>query len=85
MPSGLNLTSASASHANLVGVASVLTPSVQRVVAGNANNSFLIHKLEGTVPGGGPVAGARMPLLGQPLSQATIDAIRQWINAGAAM
>jgi hypothetical protein len=85
MPSGLNLTSASASHANLVGVASVLTPSVQRVAAGNANNSFLIHKLEGTVPGGGPVAGARMPLLGQPLSQATIDAIRQWINAGAAM
>jgi hypothetical protein len=85
MPAGLDLTSANASHTNLVGVASVLNPSVQRVAAGNANNSFLIHKLEGTVPGGGAVAGARMPFGGQPLSQATIDAIRQWINAGAAM
>ena len=85
LPSGLNLTSASASHANLVGVASIWTPSVQRVRAGDATNSFLIHKLEGTVPGGGAVPGQRMPFGGQPLSPATIATIRQWIDAGAAM
>jgi hypothetical protein len=85
LPSGLNLTSASASHANLVGVASIWTPTVQRVQAGNAANSFLIHKLEGVVPGGAAVPGMRMPLGGQPLSPATIATIRQWINAGAPM
>jgi hypothetical protein len=85
LPGVLNLTSVSASHANLVGVASVTTPAVQRVQAGNATNSFLIHKLEGTVPGGGAVPGQRMPLGGQPLSAATIAAIRQWIDSGAAM
>jgi hypothetical protein len=81
----MNLTSASASHANLVGVASVWTPTVQRVRAGDATNSFLIHKLEGTIPGGGAVPGQRMPLGGQPLTPATIATIRQWIDNGAAM
>jgi hypothetical protein len=85
LPSGLDLTSASASHANLVGVASIWTPTVQRVQAGNSANSFLIHKLEGTVPGGGTVPGQRMPLGLTPLSPATIATIRQWIDSGAAM
>jgi hypothetical protein len=85
LPGGMNLTSVSASHASLVGVASITTPTVQRVSAGDANNSFLIHKLEGVIPGGGAVPGSRMPLGGQPLSPATIATIRQWINAGAAM
>jgi hypothetical protein len=85
LPGVLNLTSASVSHANLVGVASIWTPTVQRVQAGNATNSFLIHKLEGVVPGGGAVPGQRMPLGLQPLSPATIATIRQWIDAGAAM
>ena len=85
LPSGLDLTSASVSHANLVGVASIWTPTVQRVRAGDAANSFLIHKLEGVVPGGGAVPGQRMPLGGQPLSPATIATIRQWIDAGAPM
>ena len=85
LPSGLDLTSVSASYANLVGIASVWTPTVQRVRANDAANSFLIHKLEGTVPGGGAVPGSRMPLGGQPLSPATIATIRQWIDAGAAM
>jgi hypothetical protein len=85
LPGSMNLTSASASHANLVGVASVWTPTVQRVRAGDATNSFLIHKLEGTIPGGGAVPGQRMPLGGQPLTPATIATIRQWIDNGAAM
>jgi hypothetical protein len=69
----------------LVGVASVTTPAVQRVQAGNAASSLLIHKLEGVVPGGGAVPGQRMPLGGQALSPATITTIRQWIDNGAAM
>jgi hypothetical protein len=85
LPGVLNLTSVSASHASLVGVASVTTPTVQRVQVGSAANSFLIHKLEGVVPGGGAVPGQRMPLGGQPLTPATIATIRQWIDTGAAM
>jgi hypothetical protein len=85
LPGSLNLTTVNASYTNLVGVASVWTPTVQRVRANDATNSFLIHKLEGTVPGGGAVPGARMPIGGPPLDQATIDTIRQWIDAGAAM
>jgi hypothetical protein len=40
----------------------------------------LIRKLEG----GPGIVGSRMPLVGPPLDQATIDSIRQWITAGAA-
>jgi hypothetical protein len=85
LPGVLNLTSTNASHTSLVGVASIWRPAVQRVQAGNAANSFLIHKLEGVEPGGGAVPGERMPLGGQPLSAATITTIRQWIDNGAAM
>ena len=82
LPGSLNLTSASASHSNLVGVASTQQPAILRVAAGNPDNSYLIDKLEGTAPA---PTNSRMPLGGQPLSPAMIAAIRQWINAGAAM
>ncbi|MCA9603016.1 MAG: hypothetical protein KC417_13375 [Myxococcales bacterium] len=54
----------------------------QRIVAGDADASLLIQKLEGTVVGGGAVCGDRMPI-GTPLTQAQIDVIRDWIDAGA--
>jgi Bacterial Ig-like domain len=76
LPSGLDLTSATASAASLVGVASVEQPALNRVAPNDASNSYLIQKLEGT-------AGTQMPLFGQPLSQATINQIRAWINNGA--
>jgi hypothetical protein len=76
----MNLTNAAASHAALVGVASRQVPTLARVTAGNPNDSYLIRKLEGT-PG---IVGGRMPLVGGPLPQTTIDSIRLWITTGAA-
>jgi len=81
LPGSMDLTSLAASFTDLVGVASEQQPALQRVEAGDADNSYLIQKLEGA-PG---ITGAQMPFGGQPLDQATIDAIRQWITDGAAM
>lgn len=80
LPGAMNLTSASASHAALVGIASTEVPSLQRVAAGNPNDSYLVRKLEG----GPNIVGSRMPLVGPPLPQTTVDSIRSWIAAGAA-
>ena len=79
LPGSLNLTSVGTSFANLVGVASVERPALQRVAAGAPDNSYLIHKLEG----GPNIVGSRMPIGAAPLDQATITAIRQWITNGA--
>ncbi|HEX5047969.1 MAG TPA: Ig-like domain-containing protein [Gammaproteobacteria bacterium] len=79
LPTSMNLTSAAASYAALVGVASVESPGLQRVAPANPNNSYLIHKLEG----GPNIAGERMPFGGAPLDPATIGAMRQWITNGA--
>lgn len=80
LPGAMNLTSAGASFAALVGVASIEMASLQRVAPNDPDNSYLIRKLEG----GPNIGGARMPLVGPPLEQTTIDAIRQWIANGAA-
>lgn len=79
LPGSMNLTNAESSMINLVGVASAEQPQLQRVTAGDPDNSYLIQKLEGTA-----TVGSRMPLGGAPLDQATIDAIREWIANGAA-
>lgn len=76
-PVGLQLT-AGVSYGNLVGVASGEVVTLQRVQPGNAGNSYLIHKLEGT-----QAVGSRMPLGGPFLDQTTIDRVRAWINSGA--
>ena len=55
------------------------------VIAGNPNISPLIWKLEGVDNNGANVFGSRMPLGGAPLSQTTIDKIRQWISDGAVL
>ena len=46
---------------------------------GDANGSYLIHKLEGR----SDIVGSRMPLGGPFLAQADIDVIRTWIAQGA--
>jgi hypothetical protein len=56
----------------------VQEPPLGRVQPGNPNDSYLIHKLEGTQNVGG-----RMPLGGTPLSTADIAVVRQWILNGA--
>lgn len=76
-PVGLRLDAAN-SYNMLVGIPSVEVPSVQRVAPGNPNNSYIIHKLEGTA-----AVGAQMPFGGPALPASTIQVIRQWIAAGA--
>lgn len=78
LPSGMDLTSADASFANLVGVSSIQQPALSRVAAGDPDNSYLVQKIEGTA-----ASGARMPFGGAPLDPAVIDDIRQWISDGA--
>ena len=78
LPAGLNLSSADASFANLVGVASLQQPALSRVAAGDPDNSYLVQKVEGTA-----ASGSRMPLGGGALDQALIDDLREWISNGA--
>lgn len=76
-PVGLRL-DANASYAMLVNAPSAEVSALSRVLPGDPDNSYLIQKLEGRA-----AVGARMPLNGSPLPQATIDVIRQWIAEGA--
>ena len=76
-PQGLRLDSG-VSFANLVGVPSVEASSFLRVAPGMPDQSYLIHKLEGTAQ-----VGEQMTLGGPPIPQATIDFVRQWIIDGA--
>ena len=76
---GLNLKAGSA-FANLVGVASSGSPGAVRVIAGNANGSYIVQKLEGSAG----IVGLRMPRNGPPyLTDAQVKFIRDWITAGA--
>ncbi len=77
-PQGLKL-DATNSYANLVNVTSSEVPSLKRVKPSDPDNSYLVHKIEGTA-----AVGGRMPLNQLPLSAAQISLIRQWIIAGAA-
>lgn len=78
LPQGMDLSDADASFASLVGVSSIQRPDLSRVEAGDPDNSYLIHKVEGTA-----AEGEQMPLGGTPLDQEVIDGIRQWIADGA--
>ena len=74
---GLDL-SAGTSHAALVNVPSTQT-GLDLVEPGDAENSYLVHKIEGRMG----IVRDRMPPLGDPLTEEEIAAIRDWINAGA--
>ena len=74
---GLDL-SVGRSFANLVNVPSTQV-ALDRVTPNDAENSYLIHKLDGR-PG---IVGERMPEDAPFLTAAQIDVIKQWINAGA--
>jgi mono/diheme cytochrome c family protein len=67
-------------HASLVDVASQQQPALLRVAPGDPEGSYLVHKLEGRAG----IGGSRMPLGGPFLDAATLDAVRAWIEAGAA-
>jgi methionine-rich copper-binding protein CopC len=77
-PEGLQLDAAH-SYSLLVGVPSAEVPSLQRVRAGDPNNSYIVLKLQGSAG----IVGGQMPLGGPYLPQSTIAVIRQWITNGA--
>jgi hypothetical protein len=79
---GQNL-SAGQAYSNIVNVASTTLPSMDRVEPGQPDQSFLVHKIQGTQGPLGSNMGARMPLNANPLSQTQIDLIRSWITQGA--
>jgi hypothetical protein len=78
---GLNLSSASAAHENLVGAdAGECTPTRKLAVPLSPETSYLINKLTGT----GMCSGVRMPRNRPALTNAEIDLVRAWIGSGAA-
>jgi hypothetical protein len=78
-PAGMDLGSPSA-HGQLVNVRSNVRPDAIRVIPGDPENSYLIHKLEGR-PG---ITGLRMPRSGPPyLTDGQILVIKSWIQRGA--
>ena len=69
-----------AAYGELVNVASSRKAGAIRVVPGNPDASYLIHKLEGR----SDIVGQRMPRTGGPyLSAGQITIIRRWIELGA--
>ena len=77
-PHGLRLDAAN-SYALLVNVASDEVPTLKRVNPGNADQSYLVQKIQGNAG----IVGSRMPLGQAPLPQDRIDLIRSWIAGGA--
>ncbi len=73
---GMSLTSGNA-YANLVNVAATQA-AVDRVIPGNANDSYIIVKVEGRA-----TTGARMPLGGSALDNIDLTNLKNWINQGA--
>ncbi|MCK6548800.1 hypothetical protein L6R52_23350 [Myxococcota bacterium] len=72
-----------------VGVATTLTTGVPRVKAGDPANSFLMHKIDGTLQcatlscAATNECGTTMPQGGPLLAEAQRDTIRRWIAQGA--
>jgi hypothetical protein len=76
----LDFTTRAVAYADLVGVDAECGGSGNvRVIAGDAMRSLLWRKVAGV-----DLCGAQMPNGGRMLDAATIDAIADWINAGAA-
>ena len=75
----LNLADES-SYGQLVNIASSNKPGAIRVIPGDPENSYLIHKVEGR-PG---IVGQRMPRTNGPfLTDGQISIIKRWIEEGA--
>ena len=73
---GLDLRSGS-SYGELVNVPAT-SESFDRVEPGDAQNSYLVIKIEGRQS-----VGSRMPQSGSPLDSIDVTNIRNWINRGA--
>lgn len=79
-PGPMPLTSEDVSFQNLVGVQSIEISGLLRVEPGDAEDSYLVHKIEGR----GTISGNRMPPPPRAMLTAEqIDAIIEWIDMGA--
>jgi hypothetical protein len=68
------------SYTQLVGVASTGKPGAVRVIPGDPENSYIIHKLEGR----SDITGVRMPRGNGPyLTEGQMLVIKRWIANGA--
>jgi hypothetical protein len=65
-------------YAQIVGVASVELPSLQRVRPNDPVGSYLYRKITGA-----GITGDRMPQASPPLPDAQIKLVRDWIRRGA--
>ncbi len=74
----LNL-EAGAAYENLVSIPSLEIPSMMRVIPGDADNSYIIWKLEGREG----IRNKPMPLNLPALPSVQIEVIKTWINEGA--
>jgi len=82
-PEGLVLR-AGASYDSLVGVASNESPNLLRVDPGNPDDSYLMIKIDDSLPNAfARRVGDRMPPEPPPVEAARIDIVRQWILEGA--
>lgn len=96
---GLDMSTQAAAYANLVGVAAAgtgagtsgvtcasLAPNLLRVTPNDAAASLLHDKVSSKLAGAQAACGSPMPnpASAPPLTQAQIDLIAAWINAGAA-
>lgn len=76
---GLNLAHAVA-YDQIVNVASARKPGAIRVIPGDPDNSYLVHKIDGRTG----IVGVRMPSSGPPfLTDGQILILRRWIALGA--
>ena len=76
---GMNLAH-DVAYDQIVNVASRGKPSAIRVIPGDPENSYLVHKIEGR-PG---IVGLRMPFSGAPfLTDGQILILKRWIALGA--
>ena len=65
-------------YGNLINILSKEVPALLRVLPFDAEDSYVIIKLEGR-----QTAGARMPATGTPLNDTDLQNIKNWINKGA--
>ena len=80
IPAGLMNLNHDVAYDNLVNVTSRLKPGAIRVIPGDPENSYIVHKVEGR-PG---IAGLRMPFSGQPfLAAGQVLILKRWIEIGA--
>ncbi len=77
-PLGFSL-EASVSYGNLVNVQSIEVPELVRVNPGQPDSSYIVWKVEGAQN----IVGGRMPLGLSPLAPEEVQAVRDWIAAGA--